>query len=712
MGTHAIHRPSHPARQPEADGLRGLAALNVVIAHFVAAFWPTVLHGNYPDSFGPAAHPSQWDWLLQLPIVNIWFNGAFAVAVFFALSGHVLTQPDATAPGSHVFWRRAIARWPRLGLPVAAGVLATYALLVVGAMPHHAFGFLPDYAQSLGWTDVWAEAAFGVLWLGWSHTNPPLWSLRWEFVGSMALLVTLALWGRWPRLWRGIVLLLSGAAIAWLGGASTYLLALFGGALFAQSPHRPHAGRWLVLAVAVYLGGFQYDNPWYGWSSALSNSGGNGWHAKELCNLFGALLLVDAVRRGVLQRLLCWRALQWLGQVSFALYLVHFAVLMSVALGLGLVLRPWAGGAWLVLIAYLAVCLLAAALFERWIDRPAVQVSRQLAKGAVPRAARLWHRVVLYADYELLLPLLACLPTAWAYRAGRWRSRWHYATSRDWAELTIGQPYVRERATHVCMALRASGYPIPEDIQHAVQERYHTVGREELDVYRFDRHGWRGFTTHLDALQTALQQRDRQRGLVALTLHFDKSLVGVTGLGLCGETTHVAVSSITEDLRIDWSIRQFFLRKYRAAGRLMCGGRFTYIESGLRQLLKALRRGEVVCVVADAPATPEGAGIWVPWLGQERKLQELGLRLALETNSDMMGVACIHEADGSATWHCTPVLPAGQDAHARYQQIMAFLEQWVCRQPSRWWAMHQLNDYPARPLANGHTAAPSCSTTR
>ena len=399
MGTDVV-TPAHRPRQAAADGLRGLAALNVVIAHFVAAFWPSALHGNYPESFGTATHPSPWDWLLQLPLVNIGFNGAFAVAVFFALSGHVLAQHDATAPGSHVFWRRALARWPRLGLPVAAGVLGTYAIFAAGAMPYQAFGFLPTYADSLSWAKVGAEAAFGVLWLGWSQTNPPLWSLRWEFIGSMALLLVLALWGRWPRVWRSMVLLLGAGAIAWLGGGSTYLLALLGGALWTHraNAHGSQLVRWLVLAWAVYLGGFQYDNPWYGWSNTLSSylhhHLGSGWKAKELCNLLGALLLLDTLRRGTVQRFLCWRVLQWLGRVSFAIYLVHFAVLMSVAMALGLVLRPWGlGGVWLVLLVYLGVCLLAAAWFERCIDRPAVSASRRMANAFLRlNTQHIWER--------------------------------------------------------------------------------------------------------------------------------------------------------------------------------------------------------------------------------------------------------------------------------------------------------------------------------
>ena len=41
-----------------ADGLRGIAALNVAVDHFVAAFLPMMLHKNYPAIFAENSHPS------------------------------------------------------------------------------------------------------------------------------------------------------------------------------------------------------------------------------------------------------------------------------------------------------------------------------------------------------------------------------------------------------------------------------------------------------------------------------------------------------------------------------------------------------------------------------------------------------------------------------------------------------------------------------
>jgi peptidoglycan/LPS O-acetylase OafA/YrhL len=38
-------------RNKSADGLRGIAALNVTVHHFLAAFLPTALYKNYPFIF-------------------------------------------------------------------------------------------------------------------------------------------------------------------------------------------------------------------------------------------------------------------------------------------------------------------------------------------------------------------------------------------------------------------------------------------------------------------------------------------------------------------------------------------------------------------------------------------------------------------------------------------------------------------------------------
>jgi peptidoglycan/LPS O-acetylase OafA/YrhL len=74
------------------DGLRGLASLNVALSHFFGAFLPTVLHSNYPNVFHGGLENAYTD-IIGSPLATIFFNGHFAVLLFFVLSGYVLSLP-------------------------------------------------------------------------------------------------------------------------------------------------------------------------------------------------------------------------------------------------------------------------------------------------------------------------------------------------------------------------------------------------------------------------------------------------------------------------------------------------------------------------------------------------------------------------------------------------------------------------------------------
>ena len=49
-------------------------------------------------------------------------------------------------------------------------------------------------------------------------------------------------------------------------------------------------------------------------------------------------------------------------------------------------------------------------------------------------------------DYGVILPLIARLPLSWAYRLSDWRGAFNARHARDWAELSVGFPYVGERS--------------------------------------------------------------------------------------------------------------------------------------------------------------------------------------------------------------------------------------------------------------------------
>jgi hypothetical protein len=65
------------------DGLRGMAALIVYINHLVVDWFPSLrtAYGSYDQNYH----------VLQLPILRIFFSGRGMVAVFFVISGYVLS---------------------------------------------------------------------------------------------------------------------------------------------------------------------------------------------------------------------------------------------------------------------------------------------------------------------------------------------------------------------------------------------------------------------------------------------------------------------------------------------------------------------------------------------------------------------------------------------------------------------------------------------
>src|SRR3954464_13733025 len=101
-----------PGKVQYLEGLRGIAAMQVVLLHFVTGFLPDTAYRSWPP-------------------LHILFDGHTAVYVFFLISGAVLTPSFA---GSGQFMAKVAKRVVRLGVPVAAA--AAIATLLLAAWPH------------------------------------------------------------------------------------------------------------------------------------------------------------------------------------------------------------------------------------------------------------------------------------------------------------------------------------------------------------------------------------------------------------------------------------------------------------------------------------------------------------------------------------------------------------------------------------------------
>lgn len=372
--------PPHSTRLRPLDGLRGLAALEVLVYHSMllnpalAAYFQL---GTQPPG-GSAA-----DTMIRSPL-HLFMIGNEAVFVFFVLSGVVLTL-QAQAPSFD--WARY---YPRRILRLYLPVLGSVAIAVVLALAFHHAAENPSYwvqissFPHLSWHDILITAE---LLYGNPVLNGPLWSLRWEVLFSLALpLFVLIPRGGRPAAWITFAV---APLLTWLGLASGSVVLQFmpafavGVALvaFVRAPAVTEQTRrtdlgWAALtlaALALILARYELE-PFV--SELLRDL------LSALVVPAAAILVLVAARWRAATFLLRSPVVQWLGRISFSLYLTHALVIAAFANVLADL--PWQATA---LIAA-PVAIGVAVLFERFVERPSHTLSRRVGAVRPEKVAR------------------------------------------------------------------------------------------------------------------------------------------------------------------------------------------------------------------------------------------------------------------------------------------------------------------------------------
>lgn len=395
------------------DGLRGWAALFVLFHHLLLTF--------APDGKETALHVSP----IAAPL-GFLTDGPLAVAVFFILSGIVLTAAVTTAQEKGLqldLLPLLLKRWLRLGLPIFAAGLLVLALFVLNLDRSIAIGwaaessfmrefFPPGYAPSLA---LILREAFVSAFIGPTPPHDPvLWTIRIEFAGSV-LIFLLALVIPAGRL-RLVAALCLGIALAlvppvwpetqplgWIGNyCSLFALGMVlheamrldarrNGEPGANKPEgwRDPAGLTLIiLGLCLYpLFGIRiYDlaaaPPVIGGQPILGGS-----------QLRAALVVIGVLLSPTLQQILANTVSAFLGRISFGLYLLHAPLIWSVG---GLGYFPLAGifghlpAALLASMLVIVLALGLSALFEMLIEQPSIRISGRLASwmATLPRGLR------------------------------------------------------------------------------------------------------------------------------------------------------------------------------------------------------------------------------------------------------------------------------------------------------------------------------------
>ena len=365
--------PSVAAPRLDAlTGLRGMAAWLVVLFH---------------------ARLLLTGWL-PAPILDVASYGFLAVDLFFMMSGFVMwlnygaALRDGGLRAAPRFWWRRVARiWPlHAAILTAMAGFAALLLITQRDMTGYPLAELPMHfvlVQNWGFTDA----------LSWNH---PAWSISTE-MGAYLLFPFLVLAARWetmrPMALALLIIAAAGLLHLWFAmagepslcgqiprlGLVRCVIEFAIGVMLAvlwQVWHTGHAGhtgrtKLALLFAGVLVAGLML-------TARLPSTFG-------LPLIFAAALLALALDNGPMARALGSPALRWLGDASYATYLVHFPLLIAWKLAFvdgALSLSP------ISFAAYCAVLLALSGGLYRWLEKPAQAALNRALPMAVKRTAK------------------------------------------------------------------------------------------------------------------------------------------------------------------------------------------------------------------------------------------------------------------------------------------------------------------------------------
>ncbi len=369
------------------DGLRGLAALSVMLLHYVLVFAPFII-----GAFVTQRH-TRFDRLIATTPLQLPTAGDFAVCIFFVLSGFVLSLSFFKHRDVKVLTSAAARRYFRLAIPALGSVMFGYVVLRFGLIFIHQAAVLSQSFSLFG--SFWNipahlgraifEGVYGIWFDSYSTAgsyNPVLWTMHFELFGSFLLFLFLGLFGNLRNRWVfygvfGLVFLktyflcfILGIALCDLSLNTKVLNTIRPRYLWAALPVGLFLGNWITTGIypTIYL---HIHLPFF-----------SDDQLQPLAHNVGAAIVVLTVLRlQPLARLLEMRPFQYLGRVSFALYLTHFIVMSSLASFVFYKVYP-AYGYKLALLATFAIAwpvtFVVASIFTNLVDIPSVKLSKKI----------------------------------------------------------------------------------------------------------------------------------------------------------------------------------------------------------------------------------------------------------------------------------------------------------------------------------------------
>ena len=371
------------------EGLRGVSAVSVVLFHILITFLPFVVYGS-----SNVQHFGFEDNIYKTPLLGF-FNGSFAVSIFFVLSGFVLSIAFFQTNKESIVKKMAVKRYLRLMLPACASILIAWCIVAAGgyadfnALSAFTSGWgssgvqylQPDFMTALyqGTTGIFLDEA-----MKGSPYNSATWTMFWEFLGSFLVFSTLLLVGKSSKRWvvytALFVLLLPTMLLPFVIGMA--LADLYANRI---DVFEKNYFTWLFLLVGIFLAGYPLVEASGSIYQSLVIPGFTyQLNLKTAYTIGAACVLIAVLSSRMLQRIFSLKVISGLGKYTYSLYLIHMPILFVVSAETFLFLKRFPQLEYvpimlIITFTYLVVVIVGTVLFEKFIDRPSIKLSNKFA---------------------------------------------------------------------------------------------------------------------------------------------------------------------------------------------------------------------------------------------------------------------------------------------------------------------------------------------
>lgn len=278
------------------DGIRGLAALMVLLEHVVKDFLASVQPIQYNSQF-----------------LSFITDGHFAVAIFFVLSGYVLTVSQTNRPQSLV--ALFIGRYCRLAIPILITSAITYILMIAGLffIAGNTYQFTPTILGLLKFSTVDVFVNYDIE----KSYSPALWTMSAELFGSYLLYLYIRFIARFERYQLILALAISMGLLIF----QPFIACFFMGYLIMQLNTR-YLFKEVKWTAVTCISAFVSVVVIVSLSPSLEN-----WQRSLL-----AFVIVIAISYATILRKVFSNAfLLFIGKISFTLYLIQFTIICTLS---------------------------------------------------------------------------------------------------------------------------------------------------------------------------------------------------------------------------------------------------------------------------------------------------------------------------------------------------------------------------------------------